>query len=257
VPRWEHRMDDGAARLPLRQDMDKTPGADVFPDHNTRKLHDANAGQRSLTQHPNVVRDKAGAMRDRRRLPVLMLELPLMIAVPRDRGWEARSEVLALWTGQRQGGLLRLPWSFRFRSKNGHAADITAMTESNRQRSYAGPRSRSAAVSCRTEVCYPFCRKHERGSAERWNVKYSTSTLNGLRRSGVCLRLYRRRFPFTCGNARLRFRLYRISRLSHRRGELDCMLRPVPLRPSTVPPTIAWPPQSKTTTPAFIQSPRQ
>jgi hypothetical protein len=56
VPRWEHRIDDGAARLPLRQDMDKTPGADVFPDHNTRKLHDANAGQRSLTQHPNVVR---------------------------------------------------------------------------------------------------------------------------------------------------------------------------------------------------------
>jgi hypothetical protein len=73
VPRWEHRMDDGAARLPLRQDMDKTPGADVFPDHNTRKLHDANAGQRSLTHHPNVVRDKAGAMRDRRRLPVLIL----------------------------------------------------------------------------------------------------------------------------------------------------------------------------------------
>ena len=35
----------------------------------------------------------------------------------------------------------------------------------------------------------------------------------------MCLRLYRRSFPFTCGNARLRFRLYRISRLSHRRGE--------------------------------------
>jgi hypothetical protein len=67
---------------------------------------------------------------------------------------------------------------------------------------------------------------------ERWNVNCSTSTLNGLRRSGVFLRLYRRRFPFTCGNARLRFRLYRISRFSHRRGELDCMFRPVPLQPS-------------------------
>src|SRR5262245_42409500 len=30
-PRREHRMDNAASRLPLRQDMDKTPGADVFP----------------------------------------------------------------------------------------------------------------------------------------------------------------------------------------------------------------------------------
>ena len=101
------------------------------------------------------------------------------------------------------------------------------------KRTWIPLKSRSAAVSCRTEVCYRFCRKHERGSAERWNVKCSTcSTLNGSRRSGVYLPLYRRRFPFTCGNARLRFRLYRISRLSHWRGGLDCMLRPVPLQPS-------------------------
>jgi hypothetical protein len=101
------------------------------------------------------------------------------------------------------------------------------------KRTWIPLKSRSAAVSFRTEVCYRFCRKHERGSEERWNVKYSTcSTLNGLRRSGVCLRLYRRRFPCTYGDAQLRFRLYRISRLSHWRGGLDCMLRPVPLQPS-------------------------
>jgi hypothetical protein len=29
-PRREHRMDDAAARLPLWQDMDKTPGPDIF-----------------------------------------------------------------------------------------------------------------------------------------------------------------------------------------------------------------------------------
>ena len=43
-PRREHRMDDAAARLPLWQDMDKTPGPDIFPDHDSRKLHDADAG---------------------------------------------------------------------------------------------------------------------------------------------------------------------------------------------------------------------
>jgi hypothetical protein len=55
-------MDDAAAGLPLRQDMDKTPGADVFTDHDSRKLHDADAGQRRLAQHRDVVGDKAGAV---------------------------------------------------------------------------------------------------------------------------------------------------------------------------------------------------
>jgi hypothetical protein len=82
-PRREHRMDDAAARLPLRQDMDKTPGADVFPDDDSRKLHDADAGQRRLAQHRYVVGDKAGAVRDQCRLAVLMIELPLMIAARR------------------------------------------------------------------------------------------------------------------------------------------------------------------------------
>lgn len=76
-------MDDAAARLPLRQDMEKTPSADVFPDRDTRKLHDANAGQRRLAQHRNVVGDKAGAVRDQCCFAVLMIELPLMIAVRR------------------------------------------------------------------------------------------------------------------------------------------------------------------------------
>ena len=87
-------MNDAAARLPLRQDMDKTSGADVVPDHNGRKLHDADAGQRRLAQHRDVVGDEAGAVRDQRRLAVPMIELPLMIAVRRGRarGWEARSD---------------------------------------------------------------------------------------------------------------------------------------------------------------------
>src|SRR6266446_7871885 len=50
----------------------------------------------------------------------------------------------------------------RFRGKNGRAADITGTTEFDPHRSYAGSKSRSAAVSCRTEVCYPFRRKHGR-----------------------------------------------------------------------------------------------
>jgi hypothetical protein len=37
-------MDDAAARLPLWPDMDKTPGPDMFPDHDSRKLHDADTG---------------------------------------------------------------------------------------------------------------------------------------------------------------------------------------------------------------------
>src|SRR5262249_31463055 len=81
TPRGEHRMDDAAAGLPLRQDMDKTPGADVFTDHDSRKLHDADAGQRRLAQHRDVVGDEGGAVRDQRRWAVLMMELPLMIAV--------------------------------------------------------------------------------------------------------------------------------------------------------------------------------
>ena len=76
-------MDDAAAGLPLRQDMDKTPGADVFPDHDGRKLHDADAGQRRLAQHRDVIGDEAWAVRDQRRLAVAMIELPLMIAVHR------------------------------------------------------------------------------------------------------------------------------------------------------------------------------
>src|SRR4051812_22337128 len=32
-------------------------------------------------------------------------------------------------------------------------------------RSYAGSKSRSAAVSCRTKMCYPFCPKHGRHRA--------------------------------------------------------------------------------------------
>jgi len=76
-------MDDTAARLPLRQDMDKTPGADVFPDYDSRKLHDADAGQRCVAQHRYVVRDEAGMVRDHCRLALFIFELPLMIAVRR------------------------------------------------------------------------------------------------------------------------------------------------------------------------------
>ena len=76
-------MDDAATRLPWRQDVDKTPGADVLPDHDGGKLHDADAGQRRLAQHREVVGDEAGAVRDQRRLAILMIELPLMIAVCR------------------------------------------------------------------------------------------------------------------------------------------------------------------------------
>jgi len=76
-------MDDAAAGLPLRQDMDKTPGADVFPDHDGRKLRDADTGQGRLAQHRDVVGDEAGAVRDHCRLAALMIELPLMIAVYR------------------------------------------------------------------------------------------------------------------------------------------------------------------------------
>jgi len=76
-------MDDAAAGLPLRQDMDKTPGADVFPDHDGRKLRDADTGQGRLAQHRDVVGDEAGAVRDHCRLAAPMIELPLMIAVYR------------------------------------------------------------------------------------------------------------------------------------------------------------------------------
>ena len=76
-------MDDAAARLPLGQDMYETPGVDVIPDHDNRKLHDADAGQRRFAEHGHVVGDEAGAVRDQRRLAVLMIELPLMIAVRR------------------------------------------------------------------------------------------------------------------------------------------------------------------------------
>ena len=68
-------MDDAAARLPVRQDVDKTPGADIFPDHDSRKLNDTDAGQRRLAKHRDVVGDEAGAVRDQRRLAVLMIEL--------------------------------------------------------------------------------------------------------------------------------------------------------------------------------------
>src|SRR5258705_13427816 len=54
-----------------------------------------------------------------------------------------------------------------YRTNNGHnkplprrgsvAIDPTA--------TWAGLKCRSAAVSCRTEVCYPFCRKHGRHQA--------------------------------------------------------------------------------------------
>ena len=63
--------------------MDKTPGSDVFPSHDSRKLHDAEAGQRRLAQHRDVVGDEAGAVRDQRRLAVSMIELPLMTTVRR------------------------------------------------------------------------------------------------------------------------------------------------------------------------------
>ena len=76
-------MDDATARLPLRQDMDKTPGADVFPDHDSWKLHHADAGQRRLAQHRHVVGDEAGTVRDQGRLAIFMIELPLMIAMRR------------------------------------------------------------------------------------------------------------------------------------------------------------------------------
>jgi hypothetical protein len=53
---------------------------------------------------------------------------------------------------------------FCFRWKSGRAADITAMTEFDPNRSLAALKSRIAAVR-RTEVCYPFCRKQGRHRA--------------------------------------------------------------------------------------------
>ena len=76
-------MDDAARRLPLRQDMDKTTGANVFPDHDSRKLHHADAGQRRLAQYRHVVGDEAGTVRDQGRPAISMIELPLMIAMRR------------------------------------------------------------------------------------------------------------------------------------------------------------------------------
>jgi hypothetical protein len=76
-------MDDAAAWLPLWQDVDKTASANVFPDHDGRKLDDAEAGQRRLAQHRHVVGDEARLVWDQRRLAVLMIEQPLMIAVRR------------------------------------------------------------------------------------------------------------------------------------------------------------------------------
>ena len=79
-------MDNAASRLPLRQNMDKTSGPDVFPGHDSGKLHDADASQRRFAQHCHIVGDEAGAVRDQRRLAVPMIELPLMIAMRRAGG---------------------------------------------------------------------------------------------------------------------------------------------------------------------------
>src|SRR5262252_374356 len=94
-------MDNAAARLPLRQDMDKTPGADVFPSHDSRKLRDADAGQRRLAQHREIVGYEAGTERDQRRLAVPMIELPLMFAVGRARSEAGKPAQIA----RRQGGV--------------------------------------------------------------------------------------------------------------------------------------------------------
>jgi hypothetical protein len=56
-------MVNAAAWLPLRQEMDKKPGAEVFPDYDSRKLHDRDGGQRRLAQRRHVVGAEAGATR--------------------------------------------------------------------------------------------------------------------------------------------------------------------------------------------------
>ncbi len=64
-------MDDATARLPLREDLDKMPCTDVFPDHERGKLRDADAGGR-LAEHREVAADEAGAVRDQYRSAVLV-----------------------------------------------------------------------------------------------------------------------------------------------------------------------------------------
>jgi len=72
----------------------KTPDADVFPDHDSRKMHRADAGQRRLAQHRRVV----GDVRDQHRLAIFLIELPLdnRGAPGRDRDWVARSDCWAM-----------------------------------------------------------------------------------------------------------------------------------------------------------------
>jgi len=62
-PRREHRMDDATAGLPLRQDVDKTPGADVFPDHDGGSCTTptpANVASRSTARSSVMRRGRCG-----------------------------------------------------------------------------------------------------------------------------------------------------------------------------------------------------
>ena len=73
-------MNNTCARAPVRNDMHEPAGSNIIPDEDGWKLHGAYPCDCGVTQDRHVIRDETGRVRNRRHLPVGVVELPGMVS---------------------------------------------------------------------------------------------------------------------------------------------------------------------------------